>query len=276
MGKTPSIQDLEKSESAFRDYIHSLEQQLATKAADVQGTLDAEITAFYKDSGYTDAKSITSGLNYDFMQEQSFSMDNLKGIIDAISQAVFTGGTPPTGATVDKDGVSTAKAELGPTIGEMANLELYIAGQVFNVLSSIMLSFGTSNALTFKTNMQNKPLGYGMQLFAAVSSESYQSKSFFHDEYIYEYLYIYSVKFSVQQAQSEVKQQLVRLYSDQITVFRHRSLDLLDQLGKGKITPEAYATANAVFDTLIAAVEKKVDSLKAAALHAALTTTTGR
>lgn len=276
MGKTPTIRDLEKSESGFRDYIHSLEQQLTAKAADVQGKLDTEITAFYKDSGYTDAKSITSGLNYDFMQEQSFSMDNLKGIIDAISQAVFTGGKPPAGATVDKDGVSTAKAELGPTIGEMANLELYIAGQVFNVLSSIMLSFGTSNALSFKTNMQNKPLGYGMQLFAAVSSESYRSTSFFRDEYIYEYLYIYSVKFSVQQAQSEVKQQLVRLYSDQLTVFRQRSLDLLDQLGKGKITPEAYKTANAVFDSLIDAVEKKVGGLKAVALQAALTTTKAR
>ncbi|PFG34844.1 hypothetical protein [Sanguibacter antarcticus] len=270
MGKTPTIKDLEKSESAFRDYIHSLEDQLSTKASDVQSKVDAEITAFYKDSGYTDAKNITSGLNYDFMQEQSFSMDNLKGIIDAISQAVFTGGKPPAGATVDKDGVSTAKAELGPTIGEMANLELYIAGQVFNVLSSIMLSFGTSSALTFKTNMQNKPLGYGMQLFAAVSSESYQSTSFFHNEYIYEYLYIYSVKFSVQQAQSEVKQQLVRLYSDQITVFKQRELDLLDQLSAGKITPEAYTTANAVFDTLIAAVEKKIGDLKAVALQAAL------
>lgn len=271
MGKSPSIQDLEKSESEFRSYLHQLETQLATKAGDVQGKLKAEIDGFYKGSGYTDAKDLTSGLNYDFMQEQSFSMDNLKAIIDAISQAVFTGSQPPAGAKVDPHGVDAAKKALGPAIGKMENLELYIAGQVFDVLSSIVLSFGSSSALTFDMNLQNKPLGYGMQLFTAVSADSYRSTSFFHNEYIYEYLYMYSVKFSVAQAQSEVKQTLVELYQDQISIFTQREEDLLKQLESGKLTAAAYTTASAAFDTLIAATKKKVDELNKAIAAAAKT-----
>lgn len=262
MGKSPSIQDLENRESEFRAYLQQLEQQLATRAQGAQSALDAQVQQFYSSSGFTDAVDITSGQNYDFMQEQSFSLDNLKTIIDAISQAVFSGKTPPAGTKVNQQGVDDATKALGPEVGEMANLELYIAGQVFDVLSNVVLSFGSSSSLTFDTNMQNKPLGYGLQLFAAVSADSYQSTSFFKDEYIYEYLYLYRVRFSVQQAQSEVKQTLVELYQDQIAVFKQREEDLLTQLESGALSASAYTTANSAFDTLIAAAEQKIDDLK--------------
>jgi hypothetical protein len=265
MGKTPSIQDLEARESDFRAYLQQLEQQLATKSAAAQSQLQNAIDTFYKDSGFTDAQDITTGQNYDFMQEQSFSLDNLKTIIDAIGKAVFAGAAPPAGTSVDQAGVDAATKSLGPEVGEMANLELYIAGQVFDVLSNVVLSFGTSSAVSFETNLQSKPLGYGLQLFTTVSVDSYQSKSFFNNEYIYEYLYLYAVRFSVQQAQSEVKQTLVELYEDQITVFKQREEDLLTQLEEQKITADAYQSANAAFDTLIAATQAKIDELKTAA-----------
>ena len=264
MGKAPSIAELEKSESDFRDYLLKLEKQLEAKSADSQAQLKAQIDAFYKDSHFTDAQVVTSGLNYDFMQEKSFSLDNLKTIVDAISKAVFSGASAPKGTDVNGKAVAAATDALGPTVGEMANLELYIAGKVFDVLSDVMLSFGTSTELKFSSSVESKPLGYGLQMFTAVSVDSYHSTAFFNDEYIYEYLYIYSVQFSVQQAKSEITRELVQLYEDQIVVFKDKVEGLLKDLEKDKLTVTAYSSAKAAYDTLIADAKAKADQLKAA------------
>ena len=265
MGKSPSIQDLEAKEDAFRAYLQKLETELQQKSAAVGQQVQAEVNKFYTDNKYTDAKDLVSGQNFDFVHQQEFSLANMKAIVDSISKAVFAGGTPPSGAAVDSSGTKAAADALGPEVGQMANLELYIAGQVFDVLSNVILSFGTSTAVTFNTNLQSKSLGYGLQMFTAVSADSYQSTSFFHNDYIYEYLYLYDVKFSVQQAQSETKQTLVELYEDQIAVFKQREEALLTQLGNGSLTVEAYTTTNAAYDALIAAAQAKLGALKTAA-----------
>jgi hypothetical protein len=265
MGKSPSIQDLEKKEEDFRAYIKELETELQQKTSAVAAELQATITQFYTQNNYTDAKDLVSGQNYDFIHQQEFSLANMKSIIDAISKAVFAGGDTPPGTKVEDAGQQAVEAEVGAEVGAMANLELYIAGQVFDVLSNVILSFGTSTAITFNTNMQSKPLGYGMQLFTAVSADSYQSKSFFNNDYIYEYLYLYEVKFSLQQANAEVNQTLIELYQDQIAVFKEREEGLLSQLEAGSLTAEAYGSANDAYDTLIAKVEEKLKALKAAA-----------
>lgn len=263
MGKSPTIAELEAKEDSFRAYLAKLQGELEQKSAAVAKEVADEITDFYAKNKFTDAVDLVSGQNYDFIHEQEFSLANMKNIIDAISKAVFAGGGSPSGASVSEDGTKAAAAALGPEVGQMANLELYIAGQVFDVLSNVILSFGTSTAVTFNTNLQSKPLGYGLQLFTAVSADSYQSTSFFNNDYIYEYLYLYNVKFSVEQAKSEVQQTLVELYQDQIAVFAQREEALLTGLENGTLTAAAYASANAAFDTLIAASKAKIDSLKA-------------
>lgn len=262
MGKSPSIQDLEAKEDDFRAYLTKLEGELAQKSAAVDKQVQTEITNFYTQNKYTDAKDLVSGQNYDFIQQQEFSLANMKAIIDAISKAVFAGANAPAGTNVSGDGQKAAGAALGPEVGQMANLELYIAGQVFDVLSNVILSFGTSTAVTFNTNLQSKPLGYGMQMFTAVSADSYQSTSFFNNANIYEYLYLYDVKFSVQQAKSEITQTLVELYEDQIAAFKEREEALLSQLESGTLDAKAYASANSAYDDLIAAAQAKVANLK--------------
>jgi hypothetical protein len=265
MGKSPSIQDLEAKENDFRAYLAQLEQELAQKSANVGAQMATTISAFYTNNNYTDAKDIVSGQNYDFMHSSEFSLDNMKAIIDAISKAVFAGAPAPSGATVSSEGTGAVASGLGPEVGAIENLELYIAGQVFDVLSNVILSFGTSTEVTFNTNLQSKPLGYGMQMFTAVSADSYKSTSFFNDEYIYEYLYMYDVKFSLQQSKAEAAQTLVELYQDQIAAFKQREEDLLSKLEQGTLDPAAYTTTNAAYDTLIATATAKLSQLDQAA-----------
>jgi hypothetical protein len=265
MGKSPSIQDLESRDDKFRAYLQELETELQQKSSTVDSRLQTMINDFYTNGNYTDAKDLVSGQNYDFIHDQKFSFAIMKTMVEAISAVVFAGGATPPGSEVDSAGQQAVAAKLGPEVGNLANLELYMAGQVFDVLCSVILNFGTSTALPFDTNLQSKSLGFGVQLFTAVSAESYRSPSFFNNDYIYEYLYIYDVKFSVQQANAEPNQILVHLYEDQIAVFTQREHGLMTQLANRTLTPQAYASAHEAYDALIAAFMAKVRALKSEA-----------
>jgi len=265
MGKSPSIQSLESQDDAFRAYLQEQETQLQSKSGSVDAELQAKINEFYTNGGYTDGVDVVSGQNFDFMLDSEFSLDNLKTMIEAISSAVFAGGLAPPGAEVDADGQQAAAAKLGPEVGGLANLEPYMAGQVFNALSTSIISFGTSADFPFSTDLQSQPLGYGLQLFAAFSAQSCQSPSFFNNESLYEYLCAYDVRFSAQQSNSEPSQSLITLYEDQIAAFRQQEQDLMTQLENGTLTEQAYASANEAYDALIAADQAKLAALQAEA-----------
>lgn len=261
MGKSPSIADLEKQEDDFRAYIQKLEAELSSKASTAKADLQKTIEQFYSSNNYDDAKDFVSGENYDFMQKSEFSLANLKGIVDAISKAIFAGAAPPSGADVNTESVADASKALGQEVAEIADLELYIAGKAFDVLSAVILSFGTTDTLAFSTSIKSESLGYGLQLFTTIASESYTSHSFFNNNEIYEYLYIYDVKFSEKQAKVEIDQTLVQLYQNQIATFTSKVDDLLSQLENGTISPEAYQSLSDIYQTLIDKTTAKVKEL---------------
>jgi hypothetical protein len=263
MGMSPSIQDLENRDEAFCDYLQELQTNLQVRSGEVDAQQQAMINSFYSDNKYTDAQDLVSGQNFDFIDAQEFSLANLKSTVDAVSAAVFAGGNTPAGAKVNDAGQQAAAAKLGPEVGGMANLELYMAGQVFDVLSNVVLSFGTSTEITFNTALQSKSLGYGLQLFVAVSAQSFQSPNFFDNNYFYGYRHVYDVKFSGQQADADPSQALITLYEDQIAAFKQREEGLLNQLESGDITAQVYASAEAAYDALIAACQAELQALRA-------------
>jgi hypothetical protein len=238
MGKSATIEDLQKNDAAFRTYLDGIEKDLATQSDAAQQKMRTDIDDFYTKNGYDDAKRFTDGKNVDFMHQSEFTMDNLKKVIDAVSSAVFAGAQPPAGSTVNEDAVKAADKALGPEVGAMANLELYIAGKVFDVLSNIIISFGTGTEVSFSSSTKSESLGYGIQMFTAVTASSYRSHSFFNNEYISQYLYCYDVRFSVKQAQSEAKMGIVQAYQNQLAVFE----DLLTKLAESWMRARSTST----------------------------------
>lgn len=271
MGKSPSIQDLEAKDNAFRDYLSNLEKQLDAQAAAAKTAMEAAITDFYTKNKYDDAKEFVSGQNTDFVHTKEFSLQNVKNIIDAISAAVFAGSAVPSGASVNKDAVQAADKALGKEVGAMANLELYIAGKVFDVLSNVILSFGSSTQMSYTSSTKSESLGFGMQLFTSVAASSYQSQSFFNNEFINQYLYMYDVRFSVAQAQEEAAMGIVQAYENQLATFEDLLNKLADQLDQGAITLDQYTTTSQAYEDFIDKYKAKIDALKtdpALAVHA--------
>lgn len=201
------------------------------------------------------------------MQLSEFKLDNLKNVIDQISAIVFSGSSEklPSGTKTNKDGVDKTKDSVDSFAGEGVkardNMEVYIAGKIFDVISSTILSANITTDISYSTEQITQPLGYGLQMFVSVSSCSFTNQSFFASDKIYEYLYICKVKFSQKQAKTEAGMMLAKLYQDQIAVFIRKEEDLLAKLSADTITPEAYESSKAIYDKLIAQSEEKIKIL---------------
>ena len=254
MGSSPSIAEMEKREDNVRAYLQKLEGQLETSATKYKTQLEQDIHNFYTQNKWT-MENVVSGQNADFMQQSEWSMANVKKIIDAISSAVFGDAKPPSGITIEKAG-SVSKA-----LGDMANLELYVAGKAFEVLSGIVMSFGSASSVQFHSAVKSESLGNGLHLFAAVASNSYKSHDFFNNEEIYEYLYIFEVKYSVGEARQQAGQALTTLYEDAIATFKDSVEDLLSQMESGKITAEQFESQSQEINKLIDQYTKKLADL---------------
>jgi hypothetical protein len=264
VGKAPSIKELEEKDAEFRAYLNNLEADLDGRAQKAKDAMGAEIVKFYENNHYDDNKQFVSGQNTDFMHTAEFNMDNVKKIVDAISDAVFAGtGKTPSGADVDKKTVAEAGVALEKEAVKMAELELYIAGKVFDVLSAIVLSFGANTSISYSSTYKTEPLGFGLQLFTTVAASSYKSSSFFHDEYISQYLYLYDVRFSVKQAQAEATMGVLKAYENQLDTFESLLTKLGDQLDAGKITLEAYTNLLDTYMNFIKKFKTEIDNLKA-------------
>ncbi|MBS0370824.1 MAG: hypothetical protein JSS57_16690 [Proteobacteria bacterium] len=255
MGHSASIAELAQKEDEYRDYLQKLKTNLEAQSKQAVTDMQTKINDFYNSNKYNKTAFI-GGQNADFMQRSEWSMQNVKNIIDAIAKAVFGDSKAPEGVTIDK-----AEA-IGAAISAMEHMEVYIAGKCFEVLSGVVESFGSSSSLSYQSHYDHKPLGYGLHLFTTVVADSYTSESFFKNTEIYEYLYIYEVNYSLEEAEAEAKIEKTKLYSDQIATFVKKGEDLLNKLSVDEITPEQYETLNAAYEKLIDASTKKLAELR--------------
>ncbi|WP_329611965.1 hypothetical protein OG244_38610 [Streptomyces brevispora] len=255
---------MKAKDDEFRKYLKTLEDDLGAKAADAATKLQGEVVNFYKQSGYDDAKSIVSGQNTDFLHEKEFSLENLKTVIDGISAAVFAGAATPKGATPNGDAAAAAAKKLGTAVGALANMELYIAGKVFDVLSSTVLSFGAGSTMSYTTATKNEPLGYGMQLFTSVSASSYQSHSFFANESIFQYLYMYEVRWSAKQTDSEEEMLIQMALENELAVYVTKLNDYAEQCSEGAIAESTFDAVATQFHKQIKDFRAEINSLKSA------------
>jgi len=266
MGHSPSISDMMKKEKAFREWLETQQQALEAREGDLQKVQNKAIGTFYSVNNYDDSKSLGGGSSTDFQHQSDFTMKNLKKVIDAIGNAMFSDSAAPGGVTTDpaeaKQAVAAAKS-LGGEVASEANLELYIASKVFDVLSEVIMAFGTSTKLSYTHTYKSVSLGYGMQLFCTVAADSQESHGFFTDETIFEYLYIYEVRFSEKQAKDEGERSLVTQYENAIAAFESRLKALFDEVQSGKLSGQQYEDQSNIWKKLITQNNDALQSMKA-------------
>jgi len=266
MGKTPNIQTEAQKLADFNNYLQNLQSDLNNKAQNVDKALSDMITKFYQDNKYDDSVDIVSTKNTDFMQLTEFKLDNLLNVAQQIATVIFGGvGTTPPGTKINEQGIDAAKQGISDFAGEGAkavnSMTNYTAGKATDAITSVILSANTTSSIAYSSELKSVPLGYGLQLFVAVCSCSYQNSAFLNNDIIYEYLYFADVKFSKKQAQTEAGIMLAKLYQDEIAAYVKQEESLLDKLSTGTLDVTAYQSSKAMYDGFIANANESIKKL---------------
>jgi hypothetical protein len=263
MGSSPSIKQLEEKQTEFDNYRKKLQSELSAETTKTVESMEAEVKKYYSENGWK-GEAYLAGRSYDFMQASEWSLANVKAILESVSKAMLgQQSNPPSGVTI------TPTEEAKAALKEMENMELYLVGKAFQIIAGVIESFGSATEVKFKSETIHKPLGNGFHLFLAVSQNSYRSKDFLNNESIYEYLYIYQVRFSHEEALEQAEISLTELYENEIAVFKGRIEHVLKSFEKEELTPKQYKGLQAEYEELIERSEgllKKLGPSKTAAL----------
>lgn len=214
MGKSPAIRDLEARDPVFGNYLNNLQTQLNGQVDDLDGQLQHRFS--YWKPAVPDAKVIVSGCHLDF--EYPFSLDNLEVVLNAIAGAVLSGSPVPAGAKIETSAQQEAVQALSSYAADPAVVQLYVAGNAFAELGSIVYDLPSFDD-GFTRGFAVKPLGLGLQLFAGVATQTFNVRSFFDNENLYGYLYSYQVYFSPAQLKDEIDRTIAQHLYRQVAIF---------------------------------------------------------
>eukprot|EP00923_Selenidium_pygospionis_P027179 GHVN01048856.1.p1 GENE.GHVN01048856.1~~GHVN01048856.1.p1 ORF type:complete len:323 (+),score=59.67 GHVN01048856.1:148-1116(+) len=272
MGASPSIESLARKEKKFENWLKNRQADLKGKETSMLADVKEHSKSFYAENKWASADIVVEGSNSQFENSSKFSLENVKKIVDALGKAIFSGGPKISGAKVSEEAGSEAlkAAETyGSAGGAMtaASVEFYIAGKVFEVVSSVLEVLGSGGTATSTNQYKTVALGYGLQLFAMTNSSSYQNAAFAKSETIYEVVYAFEVRFCLAQAQTEGQRSLVKQYQDQLNAFETRLSLLTSKLGDGSMEIETYSTVAALWQAQIDKVSKRLQEMKAIELQ---------
>jgi hypothetical protein len=259
MGSSPSIKELQEKQAEFDAYRKKLQTELSAEASKTVAAVEEEVKKYYTENKWT-GEAYLAGKSYDLMQAQEWSLANVKTILEGIAKVMLgQQKDPPAGVTI------TPAGEAMTALKAMENLELYLVGKAFQIVAGVIESFGSASELKFKAESEHKPLGNGFHLFVAVAQNSYRSHDFLNNEAIYEYLYVYQLRFSHGEALEQAEISLTELYENEITVFKKKIEGVLEQFNKGDLTPKQFRGLRNEYEELISESEVLLKKLGPAA-----------
>jgi len=288
MGHSPSIQELRDKQQEVDKYLDSLKEKLSGQAKSATDALQQQIKTFYSQNNWANTIFV-SATHYDFMQQKDWSLSNVKAIIDTISLAVFgdpnapSGGKSSGGGTGSANGGSSSTLPSGQStlktgdnvnitdpvrlaMDAMGGLEVYIASKIFDIISGVIESFGTSTSVDFQNDTKSESLGNGFQLFITVAKEGYQSSEFFDNEFIQTYMYTYEVHYSHDQAVNEGDMTAlpaeINLYVTSIQKLTAKLAAELDLLMNGNIDQQQYQSQTDLYNKMLVDNQTKLNALQ--------------
>nr|NLU60091.1 hypothetical protein [Pseudomonas sp. BIGb0427] len=213
MGRSNSVNKLLEEEKKNRERLEQISRDLITQQKNAESELQADQIQFYTNSQRTwKYSSYVTGANSDFQLSDTWSLENLKKIIDQITNAVVgtvTGTITglPEGTTASPDATKTNASG-----GLTEDTRLMIAANCLNLLSGLINSFGHSSKIQVSTAKSSVPLGQGLRIFASVACNVSQERSFFNNKIMSCYRYCYNVNYSLDEFSEQAERTLVAQY----------------------------------------------------------------
>ena len=220
MGHSPSIKELAEKESEFREYLKKIRVELESDTRKASSSLETEIGEYYQQGNWDDAKPFIQGENIDVQVQSSWSLDNVGKILEAIGKALFGSGLVPEGIKVEKT------PDVTEAMKKMENLEVLAISKAFEAIQGIIQAFSVAAQMEFKVQKKVTQIAPGLTLFLYIGSNSYQSTSFFKNEQIFQYVFIYRVLFSSKQSGDIAKFNAISAYQESLAAYQKRIEDL--------------------------------------------------
>ena len=210
MGKSKSIQNQQKQNQEFQDYLDEIQQKLKEKAKDNEAKFEEEIKEHYG-AEYGSLIHIATAEKFDFRQLNEVTLDNLAKVIQGTINAI----SPGDGQT--KDIKEDAKKE----VATIVDYKAMAAAVASNLIMAALNGLTTSSEITYSCDYKAESLCPGLTLHILVANDSYKSSRWFSNTEIVESYVKYQLMFSYQRAGTEVD---IQYFSNQaVTIEKYQT-----------------------------------------------------
>ncbi|MCD9030384.1 hypothetical protein LDO32_01370 [Luteimonas sp. Y-2-2-4F] len=264
MGKSNSIEQQQRQNQAFNEYVERMRHDLDDRLGKEQQAQARRIEEHYR--RYGDDSSLIASTYQHLTTVDEWSLDALDAAISRCRTAIF-GGRLPDGATGD-----TPTPDVSAAIKAMANLDLLIANAAFDAVQSLLRSAGSRTETSVFAKSDVRPLAPGLTLFIAVVENSFSRKDLFRKGTIVQNFFIFDARFSIKEGQAVSQFNDLRAYEDQKQSFREqlRKIDNivmeLDPTLKNYLTQLARYTGIAeTLNTRLELIDQKLQALRPSA-----------
>lgn len=232
MGKSKNIQDQQKLNQEFQDYVKKISEDMEVRQEKMSTTLEEMEKKHYEK--YSDKALLMEGKYSHLTTVSEWSLKSISDIIDTCSKAIFGSKTPAGSEKKD-----TGK-EVSASILAIKEREQYIANAAFDIVQAIVGGFKDTTSTSVEQKLDGKPIAPGMTLFIGVENNAYSSAKFFSNEKIIQTIFVFKVCYSIKEGQAQSALSDLQLYEDQKAIFRKKIEQLNDQIDRLDVTDENY------------------------------------
>ncbi len=136
-----------------------------------------------------------------------------------------------------------------------------VASNCFNLLSSIVNSFGSVDKIQTNSSYQDIPVGQGLRIFAFVATRSTQSKSFFRNQIVNSYIFNYKVTYSLDEFKMQAEQSLVAQYERTLDALNLASQRNFDRYKNENSTIEQYLNTADMLAAKTKEVKREIEEI---------------
>lgn len=191
MGKSPKIQEVQKTQDNFQSFLTDIQGKLKEKCDREAQDFDSKVDSFYKEHGY-DQIVIGEGEKWDYRLSSEFGIMTLKDRIHELMNSVF--GIVETSdegtKTVDSTENGNVSVEVSKeVVTALKTIHFYknlAATAATNFLVGMLDVFGTSLEVTTTHNYSAQQVAPGLTLHIDLYSDSYADQQFLKEEKIIE------------------------------------------------------------------------------------------
>ncbi len=224
MGKSNSIEQQQKSNKAFQEYVNAMNKDMEEHVGKTSKELDALVEVHYKP--FPDKASLLEGRYSHLSTVSEWSLASVQKMIASCRDAIFGAPAPAGSKKEDKP------EEVSLAIQAIKSRELLIANAAFNIVQSLLGSFSSSTSTDVLTKIDVKPLSPGLTLFIGVMNNAYSRTDFFRNEKIRQNMFVYKVFYSIKEGHMTSMLGDLEAYEEQKAAFRAQMKEVSTKVAK--------------------------------------------